>query len=60
MTWSKAMRQPHRWRAIAFTGADAVRTGLIALLALVLLLATGLCRFALPHARGARPAGERS
>lgn len=76
MTWSKGIRQLHRWLAVAFTaaivgnllalvaGSQAVWIGLVALFPLVLLLATGLYLFALPHAgrwrrRASRPAGER-
>ena len=60
--WSQWVRQIHRWLSIAFTAAvlvniaamsqqePALWVGLLALLPLVLLLATGLYLFALPYA----------
>ena len=62
MNWNKWVRQTHRWVCIAFTVAVIVNlvaveqkkytfwVGLLALLPLVLLLATGLYLFALPYA----------
>jgi hypothetical protein len=62
LNWNKWVRQTHRWVCIAFTVAVIVNlvaveqkkytfwVGLLALLPLVLLLATGLYLFALPYA----------
>lgn len=62
MTWNARIRQLHRWLSIAFTLAvivniaamsqaePAIWVGFLALLPLVLLLATGLYLFALPYA----------
>ena len=62
MNWTLKIRQVHRWLSIAFTlavmvniaamtqGEPAVWIGLLALLPLVLLLASGLYLFALPYA----------
>jgi hypothetical protein len=62
LTWSKWVRQIHRWLSIAFTVAVianivalgreelAVWVGLLALLPLALLLLTGLYMFVLPYA----------
>lgn len=69
MNWNRSIRQVHRWLSIAFTagvviymvamnwGQPPAWLGLLALVPLILLLATGLYLFALPHvvrARGAR------
>ena len=71
MNWNRWVRQVHRWLSIAFTagvivyivamsqGQPAAWLGLLALLPLVLLLATGLYLFVLPYAarwRGRRRA----
>ena len=62
MNWTLKIRQVHRWLSIAFAlavmvniagmtqGEPAVWVGLLALLPLVLLLASGLYLFALPYA----------
>ena len=62
MSWSRWIRQIHRWLSIAFTAAvivnvvamlqekQAVWIGILALLPLVLLLLTGLYMFVLPYA----------
>jgi hypothetical protein len=62
LTWNAHIRQFHRWLSIAFTLAvivniaamsqaePAIWVGVLALLPLVLLLATGLYLFALPYA----------
>jgi hypothetical protein len=61
LTWNARIRQLHRWLSIAFTLAVIVNiaamsqaeppmwVGVLALLPLVLLLATGLYLFALPY-----------
>ena len=61
-SWSKWVRQSHRWLSIAFTIAVianfvamgheeiALWVGFLTLLPLALLLFTGLYLFALPHA----------
>jgi high-affinity Fe2+/Pb2+ permease len=61
--WSHWIRQSHRWLSIAFTLAvianfvalardqRAVWIGVMALIPLFLLLASGLYLFVLPHAR---------
>ena len=69
LNWSNCLRQAHRWLSIAFTLAvilnilamtrsePAIWVGLLALVPLILLLATGLYLFAVPHVarwRGAR------
>jgi hypothetical protein len=70
MSWSKWIRQAHRWLSMAFTAGVAVNfvalgsgqepafwVYLLALVPLFLLLGTGLYLFVLPHAlrwRGAR------
>lgn len=62
MNWTRKIRQVHRWLSIAFTlavminiavmtqGEPAIWVGLLALLPLILLLASGLYLFALPYA----------
>jgi hypothetical protein len=62
MSWSKWVRQTHRWVSIAFTLAVIVNfiavtqkrytlwVGLLALVPLALLLLTGLYLFVLPYA----------
>jgi len=62
MNWNKLIRQTYRWLSIAFTLAviinvvamiqekQAVWVGVLALIALVLLLISGLYMFALPYA----------
>ena len=62
MNWTLKIRQVHRWLSIAFTlavmvniaamtqGEPAIWVGLLALLPLILLLASGLYLFALPYA----------
>ena len=62
MNWTLKIRQVHRCLSIAFTlavmvniaamtqGEPAVWIGLLALLPLILLLASGLYLFALPYA----------
>jgi uncharacterized iron-regulated membrane protein len=62
VSWTKWVRQLHRWLSIAFTVAvivnivalakeeRAVWVGLLALLPLVVLLFTGLYLFVLPYA----------
>ena len=67
MRFSLWVRQGHRWLAIAFTlgvvayivmmsggGKPAAWVGLLALVPLILLLASGLYLFALPYFRKAR------
>jgi len=69
MTWNISLRQLHRWLSLAFTlavianlvamavGSPATWIGLLALVPLLPLLATGLYLFALPYIsrrRGAR------
>ncbi|ASG25105.1 MULTISPECIES: hypothetical protein [Nitrospirillum] len=62
MNWAKSIRQLHRWLSIAFTGGvitymavmgggqqPAAWVGLLALVPLILLLASGLYLFALPY-----------
>ncbi|OAF13384.1 hypothetical protein AYJ54_44455 [Bradyrhizobium centrolobii] len=61
MTWNMWIRQIHRWLSIAFTLAvianiiamtqqvQALWIGLLALVPLILLLASGLYLFALPY-----------
>ncbi|MGJ4939831.1 hypothetical protein ACQR1W_04605 [Bradyrhizobium sp. HKCCYLS1011] len=61
MNWSNWLRQVHRWLSIAFTLAvilnilamrqsePAIWVGMLALVPLILLLATGLYLFAVPH-----------
>ncbi|CCE06141.1 conserved exported hypothetical protein [Bradyrhizobium sp. STM 3843] len=61
MNWSNWLRQVHRWLSIAFTLAvilnilamtrsePAIWVGMLALVPLILLLATGLYLFALPY-----------
>ncbi|MGJ4889190.1 hypothetical protein [Bradyrhizobium sp. HKCCYLR20261] len=62
MNWSNTIRQVHRWVSIAFTVGviiniaamtqtqqPAAWVGLLALLPLIVLLATGLYMFALPY-----------
>ncbi len=68
-SWSRWMRQGHRWISIAFVvaviiniiaqmqGQAAVWIGLLALIPLVLLLLTGLYLFASPYTT-ARRAGR--
>ncbi|WGD54338.1 hypothetical protein QA641_10785 [Bradyrhizobium sp. CB1650] len=70
MTWNMWIRQIHRWLSIAFTLAvianvvamiqqvQALWVGLLALVPLILLLASGLYLFALPYVAGRRTAGE--
>ncbi|CCE03153.1 hypothetical protein [Bradyrhizobium sp. STM 3809] len=65
MNWSNMIRQAHRWVSIAFTLGVIVNiaamtqtqpafwVGLLALLPLIVLLATGLYMFARPYV--ARP-----
>jgi hypothetical protein len=62
LSWSKWIRQFHRWLSIAFTlavivnlvavgqGRYATWVGLLALIPLIVLLLTGLYLFVLPHA----------
>lgn len=62
MNWTMKIRQVHRWLSIAFTlavminiaamtqGEPAIWVGLLALLPLIALLASGLYLFALPYA----------
>lgn len=62
MNWNKTVRQIHRWVSVAFTVAVIINiiamsqaepafwVGLLALLPLILLLATGLYLFLLPYA----------
>jgi hypothetical protein len=62
LNWNKGVRQVHRWLSIAFTagvvtyiiamgqGQPAAWVGLLALVPLVLLLASGLYLFVLPYA----------
>lgn len=62
MRWNKWIRQIHRWLSLAFTLAvlanlaamgmaePAVWIGLLALVPLIPLLATGLYLFAMPYA----------
>lgn len=63
MSWSKGIRQVHRWVAIAFTATVIVNIAVVALgqepavwvymmplLPLALLLLTGLYLFVLPYA----------
>jgi hypothetical protein len=62
LSWNGWVRQLHRWLSIAFTagvlvyivamagGQPAAWMGLLALVPLILLLATGLYLFVLPHA----------
>jgi len=62
MNWNKGIRQFHRWMSMAFTafvianlvvmgqGQIALVIGLLTLVPLLLLLATGLYLFALPYA----------
>jgi hypothetical protein len=69
LDWNKAIRQVHRWLAVAFTagvvaymiamgwGQPAAWVGLLPLVPLILLLATGLYLFVLPYAIGRRVAG---
>lgn len=73
MALSKTIRQVHRWLSIAFTTGVVTYivamsggktppgwVGLLALVPLILLLATGLYLFVLPYAvrwRGARAGG---
>lgn len=71
MNWNIAIRQFHRWTAIAFTagvivymiamgqGQPPAWLGLFALLPLILLLVTGLYLFVLPYAARGRRAGAR-
>jgi hypothetical protein len=66
MNWNKWIRQGHRWLSIAFTAAvvanlvalalkaQAVWVGVLALIPLILLLASGLYLFALPYIGGRR------
>jgi len=61
MSWSKGIRQTHRWLSIAFTlgvivysvvmtrGEPPAWLGLFALLPLIALLVTGLYLFVLPY-----------
>jgi hypothetical protein len=61
LNWNNWVRRIHRWLSIAFTAAvivnvvamvqeqQALWVGLLALLPLALLLATGLYLFALPY-----------
>lgn len=70
MNWNNWFRQIHRWQSIAFTlavianiiamvqGRSAVWVGLLALLPLCLLLATGLTLFVLPYAAKRRDMGS--
>ncbi|OAF10906.1 MULTISPECIES: hypothetical protein [Bradyrhizobium] len=72
MTWNMWIRQIHRWLSIAFTLAvianiiamtqqvQALWVGLLALVPLILLLASGLYLFALPYVTSRRTAGETS
>ncbi|MFT4161054.1 hypothetical protein [Shinella sp.] len=67
MNWTMKIRQIHRWLSIAFTlavlvniaamtrGQPPVWVGLLALLPLILLLASGLYLFVLPYARRRGP-----
>jgi hypothetical protein len=66
MNWNGWIRQGHRWLSIIFTAAvvanlaalalkaQTVWVGLLALLPLILLLASGLYLFALPYLSGRR------
>jgi hypothetical protein len=70
LSWSKWVRQFHRWLCITFAAAvivnvialvqkeQAIWVGLLALLPLALLLLTGLYLFALPYAAKWRSAGQ--
>ena len=67
---SRAIRQLHRWLSVAFTlgvvgymavmirGQPPAWVGLFALVPLILLLATGLYLFVLPHAQRWRRTGR--
>ncbi|MGY4309528.1 archaellum biogenesis protein FlaJ (TadC family) [Bradyrhizobium sp. USDA 4369] len=67
MNWSNTIRQVHRWVSIAFTVAVIINiaammqtqpafwVGLLALVPLIMLLATGLYLFVRPYL-SARPA----
>ena len=69
MSWSKRVRQTHRWLSLAFTVAVVANiaalgqeepvlwVGLVALVPLALLLFTGLYLFVLPHAARWRSGG---
>lgn len=66
MNWNAWIRQIHRWLSIAFTAAvvanlvalaqqkSALWVGLLALVPLILLLASGLYLFVLPYVRRGR------
>jgi hypothetical protein len=70
MSWNTWIRQMHRWLSIIFTlavviniaamtqGQPAVWIGLLALVPLVLVMASGLYLFALPYIR--RQTGRRA
>ncbi|MEA1673548.1 hypothetical protein [Nitrospirillum sp. BR 11163] len=73
MNWAKGIRQLHRWLSIAFTGGvitymavmsqgqqPAAWVGLLALVPLILLLASGLYLFALPYVGRGRAGGQRA
>ena len=63
MNWNRLIRQGHRWLSVAFTLAvivnvvammrekQAVWVGVLALVPLILLLASGLYLFVLPYAK---------
>ncbi|MDG3442675.1 hypothetical protein [Nitrospirillum amazonense] len=72
MNWATSIRQLHRWLSIAFTGGviiymavmgggrqPAAWVGLLALVPLILLLASGLYLFALPYIRRGRDDARR-
>ena len=66
MNWNVWIRQIHRWLSVAFTAAvvanlvamaqqtSALWVGLLALVPLILLLASGLYLFVLPYLRRGR------
>lgn len=74
MSWSKGIRQTHRWLSIVFTVAVianivvnvaaperealALGVGIAALLPLVLLMVTGLYLFVLPYTARGRVGGR--
>ena len=61
MNWNRSIRQTHRWVSIVFTAGVLINviavatnrytawTGLLAVVPIFLLLATGLYLFALPY-----------
>jgi hypothetical protein len=67
LNWNAWVRQVHRWLSIAFTGGvlvyivamgqgqPAAWVGLLALVPLILLLATGLYLFVLPYVVARHP-----